>query len=237
MDARGVLAAVMLALNAKDLPPQDKSWFAKKKLSFLREHGSLEQIQEARADVFKYEKLLEQHLKEKEEAEKKKKLEAEEKAEKERKAAADEEKAKVQPQQQQQQQQQQQFPTPVFGQDGTIAYAPTETSAPPTNAFMGGQPPAYQEVPPVWLQDSDKLTPEELELQRQMQNHKNRQYEDLRTKQMMGGPSPPYGNHGNHVPPHDMSQPPPGLGGNKPRLVPPPPFPTLKPYTPPNAQE
>ena len=43
MDARGVLAAVTLAFNAKDLPPADKAWFARKKIAFLREHGTLPQ--------------------------------------------------------------------------------------------------------------------------------------------------------------------------------------------------
>jgi hypothetical protein len=43
MDSRGVLAAVMLALQAKDLSLSDKCWFAKKKIAFLREHGTIKE--------------------------------------------------------------------------------------------------------------------------------------------------------------------------------------------------
>jgi len=63
MDARGVLASVMLALSAKDLSIQEKLWFAKKKLSFLTEHGNLQEVRESRKECQKHQALLDQHLK------------------------------------------------------------------------------------------------------------------------------------------------------------------------------
>ncbi|XP_068223552.1 uncharacterized protein [Palaemon carinicauda] len=41
LDCRGVLASVLLALTSKELPVEDKYWFAYKRVQFLREHGDI----------------------------------------------------------------------------------------------------------------------------------------------------------------------------------------------------
>uniref|UniRef100_A0A6A7FSF9 Pre-mRNA-processing factor 39 n=1 Tax=Hirondellea gigas TaxID=1518452 RepID=A0A6A7FSF9_9CRUS len=147
MDVRGVLASVMLALQAKDLPLTDKCCFAKKKLAFLREHGTLQQLIEGRLELRKYERLLEQSIKDekekevKEEAEKRKKeVEEKSKATQGDKSAGNttategapaaavstlQQPAPLGPPPQQQQQQ---FPAPCFSADGSgvVTYAPME---------------------------------------------------------------------------------------------------------------
>lgn len=136
MDSGGVLAAVMLALQAKDLPLTDKVAFATKKVAFLREHGSLVQIKQARVEHKKYLKLLEQkgvkELKEKLEKDDpdKKKKSSDVKTEKDQSAVKKEEEkvapatgaqltpTLTEPPPQRQQLQQQQFPMPCFSAEG-----------------------------------------------------------------------------------------------------------------------
>ncbi|XP_018018000.1 uncharacterized protein LOC108674549 isoform X2 [Hyalella azteca] len=145
MDSRGVLAAVMLALQAKDLPLSDKCWFAKKKIAFLREHGTIKELVEARAELKKHEQLLEQSIKdmkekeERDEAQRKKKeaddmkKTVKEEAKKEEEKRANAAAALVSvinpppkfptsspagPQQH--------FPLPCFSADGVVTYASME---------------------------------------------------------------------------------------------------------------
>ncbi|KAF2364704.1 Alpha-ketoglutarate-dependent dioxygenase AlkB-like [Trinorchestia longiramus] len=145
MDSRGVLAAVMLALQAKDLPLTDKCWFSKKKIAFLKEHGTIKELVEAEAELKKHEQLLEQSIKEKKAKEEKdeaqrKKKEAEEikKSVKEEAKKEEEKRASVAaaaaavaitlapPPQPPQLSTYQQFPLPCFSADGVITYAPME---------------------------------------------------------------------------------------------------------------
>ncbi|XP_064104976.1 LOW QUALITY PROTEIN: pre-mRNA-processing factor 39-like [Macrobrachium nipponense] len=47
LDCQGVLASVLLALTSKELPVEDKYWFAYKRVQFLREHGDIQTLKAA----------------------------------------------------------------------------------------------------------------------------------------------------------------------------------------------
>ncbi|KAK7071105.1 PRP39 pre-mRNA processing factor 39 [Halocaridina rubra] len=150
LDCQGVLASVLLALSSKDLPVEDKYWFAYKRAQFLREHGSMLELKAAMKEE---EELKEQaglnvpkeikgsskkgkETLKKEEEEKKPEVDAKsdesEKKEEKPAAAASSESSNPVPDPLAAVPHilppppTQQFPVPFFASDGAITYSPME---------------------------------------------------------------------------------------------------------------